>query len=146
MDLLKHYLERSSEIIGERTPDEEKYDKEVIRWLRKGKPIKKAIAKANQKDPSEALVASCIQRRNIRHRRKRFSNVEDRQKEKSASSVGLVFHHHVENPSGLYFRGRKPAPTKMAEQTFLLFIWSHGQFLQYIFLSDFLFHYFRKDQ
>ncbi|MCP4656155.1 MAG: hypothetical protein GY856_12145 [bacterium] len=53
--MLNHYLERSSEIIGERTPQEEKYDREVVRWLRKGKPIKKAIAKANEKFPSEAL-------------------------------------------------------------------------------------------
>lgn len=43
------------EIFGERTPAEERYDKEVVRWLGKGKSIKKAIAKANQKVPSEAL-------------------------------------------------------------------------------------------
>jgi hypothetical protein len=41
--------------VGERTPDEEKYDREVIRWLRRGKNINKAIAKANQKYPKEAL-------------------------------------------------------------------------------------------
>lgn len=29
--------ERANEIIGERTPDEEKYDREVIRWMRGGK-------------------------------------------------------------------------------------------------------------
>ena len=55
MDLLKQYLERAAEIIGERTPDEERYDREVVRWLEKGKPIKKAIAKANAKFPREAL-------------------------------------------------------------------------------------------
>ena len=31
----------------------------MIRWLEKGKPIKKAIAKANDKYPLEALVAAC---------------------------------------------------------------------------------------
>jgi hypothetical protein len=52
---LKQYLTRANEIIGERTPDEEKYDREVIRWMRKGKSINKAIAKANEKYPTEAL-------------------------------------------------------------------------------------------
>ena len=56
MDLLKHSLERAAEITGERTSGEEKYDREVMRWLEKGKPIKKAVAKANEKYPSEALV------------------------------------------------------------------------------------------
>jgi hypothetical protein len=55
MDNLKQYLERADEIIGERTPDEEKYDREVIRWMRKGKTVAKAIAKANEKYPTEAL-------------------------------------------------------------------------------------------
>ena len=55
MDILKQYLERAAEIIGDRTPGEEKYDREVTRWLEKGKPIKKAIAKANEKYPEEAL-------------------------------------------------------------------------------------------
>ena len=55
MDILKYYLDRSNEIIGERTADEVKYDREVIRWLRKGKGIKRAIAKANEKYPKEAL-------------------------------------------------------------------------------------------
>jgi hypothetical protein len=57
MDIVKQYLERAAEIIGDRTPGEERYDREVIRWLEKGKPIKKAIAKANEKYPAEALVA-----------------------------------------------------------------------------------------
>lgn len=48
MNILKQYTERANEIIGERTPDEEKYDREVIRWMRKGKSINKAIAKANE--------------------------------------------------------------------------------------------------
>ena len=53
--VLKQYIDRAEEIVGERTPDEEKYDREVIRWLRRGKNINKAIAKANQKYPKEAL-------------------------------------------------------------------------------------------
>jgi hypothetical protein len=56
MDPMKAYLERSAEIIGDRTPDEERYDREVIRWLEKGKPIKKAILKANEKYPAETLI------------------------------------------------------------------------------------------
>lgn len=55
MDLLKQHLELAAEVIGERTPDEEKYDREVIRWMRRGKTISKAIAKANEKYPTEAL-------------------------------------------------------------------------------------------
>ena len=55
VDILKQYLSRANEIIGERTPDEEKYDREVIRWMRRGKSINKAIAKANEKYPKEAL-------------------------------------------------------------------------------------------
>jgi hypothetical protein len=56
MDILKQYLDSAAEIIGDRSPAEESYDREVIRWLEKGKPIKKAIAKANEKYPAEALV------------------------------------------------------------------------------------------
>ena len=56
MDILKQYLESAAEIIGDRSPDEERYDREVIHWLEKGKPIKEAIAKANEKYPAEALV------------------------------------------------------------------------------------------
>ena len=55
MDILKQYTERANEIIGERTPNEEKYDREVIRWIRRGKSVRKAIAKANEKYPTEAL-------------------------------------------------------------------------------------------
>jgi hypothetical protein len=55
VDILKQYIERANEIIGERTPDEQKYDREVIHWLRRGKNITKAIAKANEKYPTEAL-------------------------------------------------------------------------------------------
>ena len=55
MDILKQYIERANEVIGERTPEEQRYDHEVIRWLRRGKSINKAIAKANEKYPAEAL-------------------------------------------------------------------------------------------
>ena len=55
MDILKQYITRADEIIGERTPDEEKYDREVIRWIRRGKSISQAIAKASEKYPTEAL-------------------------------------------------------------------------------------------
>ena len=55
MDLVKLHLARAAEIIGKRTPGEERYDRELIRWLEKGKPIRKAIAKANDKHPREAL-------------------------------------------------------------------------------------------
>jgi len=55
VDILKQYTERANEIIGERTPDEEKYHREVIRWIRRGKSIRKAIAKASEKYSTEAL-------------------------------------------------------------------------------------------
>ena len=52
---ISEYLSRANEIIGERSPDEQRYDREVVRWMRKGKSISKAIAKANEKFPKEAL-------------------------------------------------------------------------------------------
>lgn len=55
MDILKQYIERANETIGERTPEEQKYDHEVMCWMRRGKSITKAIAKANEKYPAEAL-------------------------------------------------------------------------------------------
>ena len=55
MDLLSQYLQRSQEIIGDRTREEMRYDKEVLRWLRKGKKVQKAIERANKKYPKEAL-------------------------------------------------------------------------------------------
>ena len=62
MSFLDQYLQRSQEIIGDRSPAEKRYDNEVLRWLRKGKNIKKAIEKANKKYPKEALeidASSC---------------------------------------------------------------------------------------
>ena len=55
MDIIEQYFLRSQEIIGNRTQEEEGYDNEVIRWLRKGKNIRKALKKANKKYPKEAL-------------------------------------------------------------------------------------------
>jgi hypothetical protein len=55
VDFLKQYIERGEDLIGERTSDEQKYDREVIRWMRRGKSIAKAIKKANEKYPTEAL-------------------------------------------------------------------------------------------
>jgi len=56
MDLLKDYLERAAEIIGERTTEEEIYDDEIVAWIEKGRSIRVAITKANEKYRSEALV------------------------------------------------------------------------------------------
>ncbi len=55
MNIIEQYLQRANEIIGNRSKDEERYDKEVLRWLRKGKNIRKAINKANKKYPGESL-------------------------------------------------------------------------------------------
>ena len=55
MDIFEQYMARAQEIIGHRTIEEERYDKEVLRWLQKGKNIKKAVMKANNKFPKEAL-------------------------------------------------------------------------------------------
>lgn len=52
---LSEDLSRANEMIGDRTPDQERYDREVLRWIRKGKAVNKAIAKANEKFPREAL-------------------------------------------------------------------------------------------
>ena len=54
-NILDEYLNMAKQIIGDRTKDEERYDNEVLRWLRKGKGIKKAIKKANRKYQKEAL-------------------------------------------------------------------------------------------
>jgi len=55
MGYLEQYIQRSQEIIGERTPNEEKYDNEVVKCLKKYGKIRKALNKANKKYPSEAL-------------------------------------------------------------------------------------------
>ena len=48
-------MQRSQEIIGERTPEEEKYDSEVIKSFMKYGKIRKAINRANKMYPDEAL-------------------------------------------------------------------------------------------
>jgi len=55
MSLIDQYFQRSQDIIGDRTPEEERYDNEVIKWLKKYGKIRKAINKANKKYPNEAL-------------------------------------------------------------------------------------------
>jgi predicted nucleotidyltransferase len=55
MNLIDQYLRRSQEIIGDRTESEEQYDNEVVKWLKEGLTIRKAIDKANERHPGEAL-------------------------------------------------------------------------------------------
>ena len=55
MSLIDQYLLRSQEIIGSRAESEERYDNEVIKWLKKGMTIRKAINRANVRYPDEAL-------------------------------------------------------------------------------------------
>jgi hypothetical protein len=55
MGFFDDYLRRSQEIIGNRTEAEERYDDEVIKWLKKSMTIRKAIDKANKRYPDEAL-------------------------------------------------------------------------------------------
>ena len=55
MSLIDQYLRHSQEIIGNRTESEEQYDDEVIKWLKKGLTITKAIDRANERYPDEAL-------------------------------------------------------------------------------------------
>jgi GH35 family endo-1,4-beta-xylanase len=56
MSLLEQYIQRSQDIIGDRTPEEAKYDEEVVKWLKKYGKIRKALNKANKKFPEEALT------------------------------------------------------------------------------------------
>jgi len=55
MNLIDQYLRRSQEIIGDRTESEERYDNEVIKGLKEGLTIRKAINEANERYPDEAL-------------------------------------------------------------------------------------------
>ena len=52
------YLERTREIIGDRSEDEVEYDNAVVAHLGVGKDIKRAIRAANREHPSEALQPS----------------------------------------------------------------------------------------
>ncbi len=58
MNILKQYLSRAKEIIGDRSPDEILYDQKVLAWLRYGQSIKAAIEMANQASPGEALMVT----------------------------------------------------------------------------------------
>ena len=53
--LMKEYLKRAAEIIGERSPGEVMYDDAVVAALNQGRPIQEALAIAGAKYPSEAL-------------------------------------------------------------------------------------------
>jgi hypothetical protein len=55
MSLIDQYMQRSQDIVGERTREEELYDNELINWLKKHGKIRKAINKANKKYPDEAI-------------------------------------------------------------------------------------------
>lgn len=55
-EMLKAYLARAKEIIGERTPDEIAYDDAVVAGLEMGLPIEAALARAGHKHPTEALL------------------------------------------------------------------------------------------
>jgi hypothetical protein len=58
MDILSEYLAHANEVVGERTDEQIRYDREVIKWLKSGKDIREAVEKANEKYPSEALEVS----------------------------------------------------------------------------------------
>lgn len=53
--MLKVYLARAREIIGERTAAEVAYDDAVVAGLEIGLPIEAALANAGQTHPAEAL-------------------------------------------------------------------------------------------
>ncbi|MFT7562338.1 MAG: hypothetical protein ACI93R_004273 [Flavobacteriales bacterium] len=55
MNDINEYLGRANEIIGPRTRDEELYDDEVVKCLKKYGKIRKALNRANKKYPAEAL-------------------------------------------------------------------------------------------
>ncbi|MBN2836681.1 MAG: hypothetical protein JXR48_17125 [Candidatus Delongbacteria bacterium] len=48
-------FDRAKEIIGDRTPEEIVFDKVVVKELKKGRSIIKALKMANKKYPDEAL-------------------------------------------------------------------------------------------
>ena len=53
--MLKAYLDRAAEIIGDRTPIEIKHDDEVVKALNQGHSIEDALAIAARKYPDEAI-------------------------------------------------------------------------------------------
>ncbi len=54
-EFINQYLQRSSEIIGDRSPAEKAYDEEIVAGLEKGLQLSEALKAANRKFPSEAL-------------------------------------------------------------------------------------------
>lgn len=52
---LKTYFKNAAAVIGKRTPGQIAYDNELVRWLKITKDFRAALAKANQRFPSEAL-------------------------------------------------------------------------------------------
>jgi len=56
MNFLEDILRLGDEVVGDRTLGEQKYDREVVRWMRKGKSVERAVEKANHKYPDEALI------------------------------------------------------------------------------------------
>ena len=54
--MLKAYLDRAAEIIGERTAGEVAHDNAVIDALDQGRPIEEALAIAGAEHPSEAIL------------------------------------------------------------------------------------------
>ena len=55
---IEQYMDRGSEIVGERTREEMAYDKVILRELRKDRSVRKALKTANKKYPKEALQYS----------------------------------------------------------------------------------------
>jgi len=56
MNDFKEYLERANDIIGPRSKEEEQYDIEVVKCMKKYGKIRRAINRANKKYPEEALL------------------------------------------------------------------------------------------
>ena len=56
MNEIDEYLERANDIIGPRSKEEELYDNEVVKCLKKYGKIRKALNRANKKYPEEALL------------------------------------------------------------------------------------------
>jgi hypothetical protein len=56
MDMLNRYLAQANQILEQKPPAERAFDAEVLRWIKRGKTTVKAIAKANEKYPDEAIT------------------------------------------------------------------------------------------
>lgn len=53
---MKAYLDRASELIGDRTAGETAYDDAVVEALNQGHPIEQALTAAGRKYPDEAIT------------------------------------------------------------------------------------------